>query len=451
MAFSPLQTIGNLFTRAVAPGRRLDAIEQEKELLEQRRNDQPAGKVKAAWGNNSVLSSIWWLPYHDSITGETAGMRAAYRSMLRNPAVKAALLGKVMAGASLDWQIQPKNPDSPRDLECCDFLRHCINRLPGGMVQLFQTLTLPRLIDGYSLSEPTLTIERDERDWLGKIVMSDVKTKHPDYYQIVTDEYATPFAVEGRLSNSGNVWDIKDFVYSRYLPLYDDPRGTSDLRAAYNAYFMRDTVGKLRAVNAEKYIAPFFVGTWTNQDDKGTLEKALERTKSNTWVAIPDKVKMEAISIANRGEPDFKAFIDDCDKQILVGICGAYLQILEGQVADGRGSSSVSKSISELFQWLLLSLVQEDINKQLFPRLVAYNYLGVGVPSLVMGGINEEEIGKILANIILAQQAGIEVSKKDTYRRIAFSMPNGPDDILKPMSPAMIAPTSNPLPFVEAA
>ena len=90
-----------------------------------------------------------------------------------------------------------------------------------------------------------------------------------------------------------------------------------------------------------------------------------------------------------------------------------------------------------MFQWILLSLVQEDVNKYLFPRLVAYNYLGVRTPSLLFGGINEEEASKYIDNVLKAQQAGAEISKKEFYRRSALAVPTGPDDVMKPVAPAI--------------
>ena len=37
----------------------------------------------------------------------------------------------------------------------------------------------------------------------------------------------------------------------------------------------------------------------------------------------------------------------------MLGISGAVLQMLQGQVADGRGSSAVHRSTAELLQWMI--------------------------------------------------------------------------------------------------
>lgn len=433
MAFALLRSLGNLLPMRRGPSVRVDKqltlVEKQRQILEEHRQNTPTGRLRTAYGKG-LISQFWFLPYHDQLTGETPAMRAAYRLMLRSSTVKTGLYSKILSVASLDYQIQPDIPDSPRDLEACEFLKFNISRTPMGMFGLVHAILTHKLINGHQLSEPVLDMEREDRTWRGKIVLADLKAKHPDTYDLQCDEYSNPAAVKGRGPNAGDVWPISDFVYSRYLPLYDDPLGTSDLRSAYQPYFMRDTVTKLRAIHAEKYTSPFMIGQYGNQDDKPDLEDALARARSNSWIAIPVGTQIEAKNIASSGESDYKSFIDDCDKQMLIGIVGAYLQILEGQVQDGRGSASVSKTVSELFQWLLAVVFQEVVNKQIFPLLMRLNYAGIGVPRLTLGGVSEDEIAKIIANMQGAQALGLKLSQKDAYTRLSMQPPLGPDDEL---------------------
>ncbi len=413
-----------------------DVAAKERAIAEAHAAAAPPQRLRLTHGSGGVISQFWFLPYHDGVTGETAAMRAAYRQMLRSPAVKSGIFSKVLSVASLDYQFHPAVPDSPRDMEACDFIRFNYERIPMGVPGLCHTLLTHPLVDGRVLAEPVLEPETEDARWRGKIVLNDVKPKHPDLYELHPDAYGNPVAVKGKGPNAGDVWPIKDFVYHRHLPLYDDPMGTSDLRAAYQAYFMRDTVTKLRAISAEKWTSPMLKGTYDTDDAKPGLEAALERAKGNTWMAIPLGTQVEALAIASRGESDFKSFVDDCDRQILIALCGAYLQVMEGQVSDGTGNSQVSKSITELFQWWLLVTLQEVANKQLTPLLMRLNYAGVGSPKMSMGGLTEEEVKKILENIILAQSAGLQISKKHAYSRTGMQMPSDEADVLEPVAPA---------------
>ena len=262
-------------------------------------------------------------------------------------------------------------------------------------------------------------------------VLNALKPQKPDVYDLEIDPHLNVIGVRGLGPNFGECWPIKDLIYSRYMPLYGDPFGTSDFRAAYSAYWMRDTVTKLRAINAEKSTGGVLVGTYTDPTDRPEAERALQHAKSNTWMAVPEGVKIEALQLASKGEQDWKSFVDDCDKQILIAIVGAYLQVLESTVTDARGNASVSKNISELFQWLIAVQVQEIFNKQVFPLIGRFNYSGMRTPRLVLGGVNEDEITKIVANLTGLRGLGINnLSKKSIFARTGAQMALDKDDEL---------------------
>ena len=423
--------------------------------IEAHRQSLPPERLAVRTGGGGIFGRFWFMPYIDNHTQETDAMRAAYKTMLKSPYVKSGLMTKVLAVASLDWQIQPANHDSPRDKELCAFLRYCIEDVvPDGMPGIVQSITLPRLIDGYAISEKIVGIEERHPKWHGKAALKNVKSRNTDLYQLEIDEFNNVIGLRGIGPNADKFWPITEFIYTRHTPIYDSPGGMSDLRAAYAPWWMEDTVRKLRAIHAEKNTGGLLVGTYTDDTAQGSLEGILERARSNTWAAVPDGVKLEALNLAQAGESDYKSFIDDCKKDILVAITGAYLQVLEGQVSDGRGSASVSaKSVAELYQWILASQVQDVFNKQIFPSLTDLNYPGCGYPKLTLGSVSEQELAAVLANHAAAQQLGLKLSKKQTYSRTSFEPPSGPDDELQPAAPAPMPPGGGPaaaLPFSES-
>lgn len=383
-----------------------------------------------------IAGRAWFLPYLDSITGETAEMRAAYKKMLASPYIKSALLYKVSAVAALDWQVQAANPKSPRDLEACEFLRHSVDRTPDGMPGIIMAILAPMLIEGYSVAEKVVEIERAAAKYAGKITLAAVKPKPSDLFSLECDAFNNVLGVRGMGVNTGECWPIRDFVYTRNLPIYNDPRGMSDFRAAYGDYWMHDTVSKLRAIHAEKRTSPFMLGEYAEQDDKATLEAALAAAKTSTWMSVPEGVKIQALNMAGQGEGDFKSFCDDKQKGMLIAILGAYLQVLEGSTPDGRGNATVSKSVTELLIWLLAATAQRVITQQIFRDLISWNYAGVECPQLVLGGVSEQEVQAILANLAAAQQIGMKLSASDASRRTSFQAPSGPDDELKPAAPS---------------
>jgi hypothetical protein len=398
----------------------------------------------------SPLPRAWFLPYYDPRAGVTPALRASFKLMMRHPVVKAAALTKVWSVASLDWDVKPADPTNRADQDCKDFTKHCIDRLDGGMPKLVETILLPMLIDGYQAAEKVRDVEQSEPRWRGKVVYAAVKSKPTELYDLVVDAYANVTGVEGCGPNRGADWPIEDFVFTRYLPLYGNPAGTSDFAAAYSHYWMADTVTKLRARHAEKFVDPMLWAT-SSADDKEETKQALRDAQGKTWMVVPAEAKVEAITLSQGGEVAYKSFLDDTDKKILIAITGAYLQALESQVQDPRGSASVSKSISELFQWVLLSIVLETVSKQMFGELTRLNFAGVRPPRLVMGGVTEEEAAKIIANLTGLQTLGYDLSKSDVARRTGYQ-PADPadaaDKLVRPQAAANMPPgTAGPGPF----
>ena len=398
------------------------------------REKLPAQSVAAAIGKK------WFLPYADSSTGETATIRAAYRLMPANEMVKAALYTKILAVASLDWQVQPANEESPRDREAADFCKFNVERLPGGMPSIITGMLYPHLVDGFSLGEKIITCEHKERRWNGKYVLDNIKPKDTNNIRLIGDAFNNITDVESTLDRDQSKYPIREFVYTRNMPIFDNPLGTSDLRAAYKHFWMADTVTKLRAIHAEKYTSPFLLGEYEDDDQQSGLEDALAAARAGTWMSVPAGVKVQSLTMAAAGESDYKSFLDDCSRNILIGIVGAYLQTLEGQVSDARGDTQVSKSIVELFQWMLAVTVQEMFNRQVFTDLIDWNYAGCGYPRLTLGGVSEQELQAMIATFTGAQGLGLKLSRSSTYERLGIQPPSDPEDELAAAAPPGGAP-----------
>lgn len=395
-------------------------------------------KVPAS-GNASAIGKVWFLPYADTATGETPAIRAAYRQMPSNEMVKAGLMTKILAVAALDWQVQPAKEGSPRDQEAADFCRHNIERCPGGMSAIITGMLWPHLVDGFAIGEKIIEVEETDHKWRDKIVLKNIKPKDTNHLRIQGDRFNNVNTIESLLDSERVAYPITDFVYIRNMPVFDNPLGTSDLRPAYKHFWMADTVTKLRAIHAEKYTSPFLLGEYEDDDQQTALEESLAAARAGTWMSVPAGVKVQAMALANAGESDYKSFLDDCARNILIGIIGAYLQTLEGQVSDARGDTQVSKSIVELFQWMLAVVVQEMFNRQVFPDLIDWNYSGCGYPRLTLGGVSEQELQSMIQTFQGAQSLGLELPRKNTYSRLGIQPPSSPDDKLTPPGAAPAA------------
>ena len=419
--------------------------------------DRPRKKPTAS--ADSVVGKLNLLPYLDETTGETAAHREAYRKMLRDSSIKTALLSKILPLASLDLVVNPADPDDPRHVEIAEYVRwNLLNvglGVPGvtvGVCGLVEALTLPKLIDGYSLAskryEPLVGGK-----YHGKNRLAEVTSKPPKTYTLGLDEFGRVKRVIGRQHNSGYEYDPGAFVVGRYLPLYDNSLGMSDLRAAYRAFWMKDTVWKLRAIYQEKYAVGGLVGKYSNPDDKSALEEALASWRSSSFLSVPDSVMVDAIAMAGKGDTDYAAALKDLDQEIMVGITGAFLQAMEGQKTGSLAMGRVHKSTSELFVWYLAENLAGDINGQVVPDIVAMNYAGVPeMPPAVtvsFGGVNDADMAAAIAVDKGLPELGWKHSKEALGRKYKCEWAKDEADEVAPPSPPPAPAPAPTIPFSD--
>lgn len=427
-----------------SPGERSARVvaETKARLESSTRRPRPSTEEKIPRDfSGGIAGRVWFLPYRDSTTKDSPEIRAAMRLMRRDPYVKAAWEPQILAVASEDYQVQPSEPGNKEAEEQADAFREMLENVAGGMPQLVRAVCAALGSDGHSLAEKVWGIA--ERGKLtGKVVLKAAKPKDTNgdaggMVRLNGDEYGNVVSVES-LRKAGQQWPISDFLFSRYMTVFDEPLGEAAYRPSYGAYWMRDTVRKLRAIHHEKKMAGMLVGTYATDDDKAPTEAALAKAKTSTWMAVPEGTRVEALALSTASEPDYKSFDESLRDEIVTGIAFATLQILMGSSTGGevRGSSEVQKMISDLGPWFLMAIVMDTINTQLAPDFIDFNYpypAAGGYPKLTFGAVSNAEILEQQKVVMGAMAAGIEPSKKYYAKTwsVQLADPNEPDDVLK--------------------
>ncbi len=403
-------------------------------------------KVPRDW-TGGIAGQVWLLPFRDSTTKDTPEIRAAMRLMRRDGYVKAAWEPQVLAVASESYQVRTSEFGNREAEEQASATRAMIEGVAGGMLQIVRAVCAPFGSDGHSLAEKVWGVCTRGR-LNGKIVLAAAKTKDTNMeaggsVRLFGDEYGNITHVES-LRKAGVRFPMSDFLFSRYLTVFDEPLGEAAFRPAYGAYWMRDTVRKLRAIHHEKKMSGMLVGTYVSDDDKAPVEDALRKAKTATWMAVPEGTRIEAVALSTAAEPDYKSFDESLRDEIVTAIAFATLQILMGSSAGGevRGDSQVQKQISDLGPWLLKAIVEDTINTQLIPDFIDFNYpypAGGDYPKLSFGAVSAAEILDQQKIVLGAMQAGMQPSLQYYAREwsVQLADPNDPADVMRMASVAM--------------
>jgi hypothetical protein len=338
---------------------------------------------------------------HGNLTGETQEMRDGYREWaIREPAAKASLLTKCFAVAQLDPQTHAADPKSPDDKRAAEWLKYSIERASGGWPGLIASILLPGLIDGFSLLEKVFA-KIDARDnqyagwWtLGSTAMLDTQQTR---FRLDTFRQITGVqSVNG--TQASYVMAKSDFVIYTHLKLFENPFGFSDMRAAVRSCTLIESAIRLRHILLTNYSGPYLIGKSPDPATRTRLMEVLENARGNGWIVVPDGAEIEVADLAVAPLETFRAAIEDYRQEIVQAIQGAYLQLLEGGITDGRGNTQVHAGVAELFVWWLAVTVCEVINEQIVPDIITPNFGNrVGFPRVTLGGIDEQVVTVALA------------------------------------------------------
>lgn len=371
---------------------------------------------------------IRMLPYYDNLTAETPEHRLAYRWLLKEPVIKSAFMGKLLAVMSLDLQVDPAS-ETPRDKEIAAFVEESLRRCAGGPAEIIWSILFGALLEGNGIAEKVWG-RIDRGKYRGRPTVRAIKAKDSHDYQIEIDEFNNPVLVRSRRTN--DEFPMSDFTFFSHMAAFSNPIGMSDLRAVYRAGWMLDTVWKLRAIGLERFTLPIFMSKYPQGrlDIRDSINDAVKKAKSLGYLTVPQEAAVEAIEMASKSGSDFDAAIKGLQEECFIAIQGATLQALAGNVTEGRGDSTVHKTTSELFVWYLSCAAATVINDQLIPDIVDINYADSDYPTTWLGGVNDGDLKSALELDTGLLQLGLVQDPHDLARRYRRQLSNDPQEAL---------------------
>jgi hypothetical protein len=394
-----------------------------------------AGKTR--WGPADVLLPQFW-PYLDPM-GSGPPPRIL-RKMFSDPYIKGATLGKIFGVSSQDLQVRPFSKKDAYDQKIAAFSEWLFTeRLDGGISDLIWNVFAPGMIEGYSLSEYDMQLER-QGDWRGKVALDSVKSIDVgNDFVLKKDDRNNVVSFQGLRYSTGKEIDPgAGFVYYRHLPFYNSPTGTSDYRAAFKAWYSLQLVEGLRAVFLEKKSMPFVIGKATPSQIP-SLNDVLSKMKSQNYAVVPTNVIVDALNIAGTADGAYSSAIKDLKHDIFIGIQLASLQQLEGTISDARGNSQVHQSASDLAKFHLGTQAQKVLNK-INRDLIDVNFVVQHYPKITLSSVDVASLVQELQIDTGLNAMGMDLSKEEMLDRYGRTPPESPEDTLKGKPPGPGSP-----------
>ena len=358
------------------------------------RRSPPAGEFASARGTiASALGQI--APYNpDDLIGQRG--YAIYDQMQKDAQVQACMTIKKLAVLSRGWEVHPAS-SAPGDVEVADFVRFALNDMRGSILDVLFNV-LDALAKGFSVLEINYrTLDREPHR--GRIGLASIKAKNPATFAFDTDEFLNVkgltrtigTAVDRLIVDRGSRDDQRSnhqrsddllppdkFIVYSYMPRYESPYGTSDLRAAYKHFWSKELLTKFMNIYLEKYGSPTAKGSFRRgmpKSGQDELMRVLDTIQQKTAIVIPDDVQIELLEANRGGEAGYLQAIEFHDKQISRAILCQTLMTDEGTRVGSFALAKVHLDVLKMcLRKLKRDLEESVMQEQVIKRLVDFNF-----------------------------------------------------------------------------
>ena len=395
----------------------LDTVDPDEETEHGKISDMLLLDKESVVSGRAVQGGIWENYNPDDLVRAKGKGVKVYQDMARDPYVKAALWYKKSAVLAMPWRIQPAS-QAIEDGRVAQFVDFAFKHMEHPFGHFIEN-ALDALDIGYSLCEQVWGTVPFE-PWAGKWAIQRLAGKDPYVYEFTLDDFERVKAISSSWTNTR--FPLEKFFLFSWCPRYDNPYGTSDLRSAYRAFFIKDAVWKFRALYLEKFGMPPLIGKYpngTSKEKRDALLKVMKTIQHETAITIPDNLSISALEIATLSrQTEYERAIADLNKEILVGILGSFMPVEEGKKSGGRAASRESRLVIELFIHRLATALAEEINRQLVSRLSWFNFSSPVPPTFAFDVRDRDQMMlDIEIDDALKNKLGVRLNDEELYKR----------------------------------
>ena len=333
---------------------------------------------------------------------------AIYREMAENHPVIGGILSAIeMLFRSVDWTVQPADPDDQRAVDEAEFVAGCLNDMSISWQDTVNTI-LTMLTYGFSFNEIVYKRRQGHQDDGTSSKFDDNRIgwrklplrAHDTVYEWKFDKNG---GIEGMtqmnpLAGTGPVFiPIEKALLFRTTTKLNNPKGRSVLRSAYTSWYYQKRIQTIEAIGIERDLAGLPVAFVPPQllSDNATSQETAALTEIKRIVrnirrdeqeglvfplAYDPETKQKAYDIqlltsGGRRQFDTNEIINRYDQRIAMSVLADFIMLGHEKV----GTQALSVSQIELFMdsieaWL--TGIADVFNSYGIPRLMKLN----GVP-----------------------------------------------------------------------
>lgn len=381
------------------------------------------------YDNSDIWSpvGVFGRRYNPDELVQKRGLRV-YGEMMHDEQVKAVCEFKLNAILSRGWEFKFDEDSELSDEDRAtrtEVYKLIIKRMRGSFHDVLDGISSGREF-GFSVSEKVYgTVEYQGKKYIG---LNKVLIRNPDSFEFFTDAFGeiTKLEQQGYALGGRIQVDLDKIIHYVHKPKWDVVYGRSDLRAAYRAWYCKDTLIKLWLLYLEKFAGGIAVATREGEEAPATgsvagntLENALRNMKALNSIILPRGIKLDIhFPAANNAYQEAVTFFDlAIAKSLLVP------NLLGLSHTGQTGAFAQSQTQLEAFYWTLLmdaNRLADTVNEQLFRDLGDQNFGDGDYPQFCFKPASMETIKWVIttwkdlvgANVVINTEADEKMIRK---------------------------------------
>lgn len=314
-----------------------------------------------------------------------------YEEMMNDDQVSVCLQIKRDLVIGAGWDIVPEVEDPAAQMQCKDLQARLSEDPEVSFDDMIEEM-LSSYGYGFSIGEKIFKYREDD-----SLTLSNIKFRHPSTWELPTDAHGN---IEEYIQH-GPQGDIsvkpKSLIHYVTNRRFGNPYGRSDLRSAYNAYFIKRQVVKWYAIFLEKAASPTPIARYaagTTQGAINDIHQALKSLQTKTSMTIPKGLEVEFLESKTHGEAYEKAI------NIFNMFIGRSMMIpdllgFQGSETGGGSLALGKEQLKSLFMHIMRRRtgVERIVNKHIIQPLVVTNFGFVeNHPKFKLRPIDEEKL-----------------------------------------------------------
>lgn len=328
-----------------------------------------------------------------------------YEKMLTDGQVRAAVEMIMLSATAKGFTLTGEDPESRKIAE---FILDNFESIEGNMEDAIKEI-LTAIIYGYSCTEKVFEYKE------GAVRLRKLKTLDPKHVEVKTDKFGDIVYAEQRIGSKTIKLPPEKIIWYPFDKNFGNMYGRSILRPVYKHWITKDRLYRFANIAYERYGTPLLVGTTTDANDVGKMNKILSKINSMTSLSISGGDKVEAIQMTNA---DFIGYIEHHDRKIMESMLVP--PMLLGLSRGQSGSYALSGNQSDVFlrrleaiQRNVKALIEEEIIRPLadlnFPNVKRY-------PSFQFKPLADKDVEKLATVIEKMVNLSIVAPEEDWIR-----------------------------------